>query len=538
MIYSSFKKLLSEFITDFSGAHFRFSKHYGIGRDEAHIYLKELGLCPGTQSDSKVLVDGMWWNPNHIFRYTLLRAAIGLSEYRETVIIGEKSPNRSKASFKEIGINEFIQFKTGDTNKYKEEIAKYLNKIKSWDDLFENEFYENFPAEIIYDAITKEESDIALEFDKARFSRYISRLRAYQKRAREILSDKKIKLLVLSHSVNLNFCSLALEACRQKIPVIVIYGEYGTLRFWKIEKPTDVYMGSNFLSRDGISRLTESQLTDLEQKGSTYLNSRIGAKTVDIGAKRAFARDKGKINRDKIIDHFNWDSSKPIIALYGMSWIDYPHLYGPIPYRNPLEWIFETIEIAKKTKNYNLIIRPHPCENLRGTRGLCSYLPINLPEHIRICETGWSGADIMHSVDGLLTLYGTAGVEYPAHKKPVLSLGKGWYGDVGFTLNAKNRLEYVECLEREWWKGVDFIRNQKIAKIFAGWHFCKPDWKEGYCTGDDFTQLDLYRKIIINKECNGSKINKEIECIREWWKSSIKGYHNYTMENATKYATN
>ena len=60
--------------------------------------------------------------------------------------------------------------------------------------------------EIIYDAI-KEESDIALEFDKARFSRYISRLRAYQKRAREILSDK-IKLLVLSHSVNLNFCSL------------------------------------------------------------------------------------------------------------------------------------------------------------------------------------------------------------------------------------------------------------------------------------------------------------------------------------------
>ena len=144
----------------------------------------------------------------------------------------------------------------------------------------------------------------------------------------------------------------------------------------------------------------------------------------------------------------------------------------------------------------------------------------------------------MHSVDGLLTLYGTAGVEYAAHKKPVLSLGKGWYGDVGFTLNAKNRLEYVECLEREWWKGVDFIRNQKIAKIFAGWHFCKPDWKEGYCTGDDFTQLDLYRKIIFNKECNGSKINKEIECIREWWKSSIKGYHNYTMENATKYATN
>ena len=125
-----------------------------------HIYLKRLGLCVWYAVDSKVLVDGMWWNPNHILGYTLLRAAIGLSEYRETVIIGEKITEPIKSFIQEIGINEFIQFKTGDTNKYKEEIAKYLNKIKSWDDLFENEFYENFPAEIIYDAITKEESDI------------------------------------------------------------------------------------------------------------------------------------------------------------------------------------------------------------------------------------------------------------------------------------------------------------------------------------------------------------------------------------------
>lgn len=525
-------------MTDFSGAHFRFSKHYGIGRDEAHNYLKELGSSLCKQSDIKVLIDGMWWNPNHFFRYTLLRSAIGLSEYQEIAILGEKSPNRSKASFKEIGVNEFIQFKAEDTNKLKEEVKEYLDKIDSWNDLFENEFEGKFPAEIIYDAITKEESDIALEFNKTKASKYIIKLRSYQKRAREILSDKNLKLLVLSHSVNLNFCSLALEACRRKIPVIVIYGEYGTLRFWKIEKPMDVYMASNFLSRDGISCLNESQLTDLEEKGSKYLNCRVNAETVDIGAKRAFVREKGKIDRDKISGHFNWDSSKPIIVLYGMSWIDYPHLYGPIPYRNPLEWIFETIEIAKKTKNYNLIIRPHPCENLRGTRGLKSYLPVNLPEHIRVCENGWSGADIMHSVDGLLTLYGTAGIEYAAHKKPVLSLGRGWYGEVGFTLNAKNRFEYVEYLKREWWKGADSDSNQRIAKIFAGWHFCKPAWKEGYCTGDDFSQLDLYRKILSNKECHGPKIYQEIQCIREWWTSSTKGYHNYTMKNAEKYATN
>ena len=167
---------------------------------------------------------------------------------------------------------------------------------------------------------------------------------------------------------------------------------------------------------------------------------------------------------------------------------------------------------------------------------LRSLMPAQLPRHIGLAQRGWNGMDVMRSVDALVTLYGTAGIEFAGMGKPVLSASRGWYHDLKFTKTPKNREEYKAALRSPWWADLVKEDSQYLAGIFAGWHFCCPEWQGGFVLGDDFEQGRLYQTIPELFEKYAGPVRTEIASIAEWWKSEIKGSHSHKMLNASKYA--
>ena len=68
-------------------------------------------LCAGAPTRFKrVLVDGMWDNPNYFTRYAMLRAALGLAGAEETGLLGRYRRREASASFDLFGIGKRLSF--------------------------------------------------------------------------------------------------------------------------------------------------------------------------------------------------------------------------------------------------------------------------------------------------------------------------------------------------------------------------------------------------------------------------------------------
>src|SRR3569833_3508568 len=68
-------------------------------------------LRPGLGAPPRrTLVDGMWFNPNFLYRFSLLRSALGSNRGQEIGLLGEYSARRSAAALRALGIGEFESF--------------------------------------------------------------------------------------------------------------------------------------------------------------------------------------------------------------------------------------------------------------------------------------------------------------------------------------------------------------------------------------------------------------------------------------------
>ena len=189
------------------------------------------------------------------------------------------------------------------------------------------------------------------------------------------------------------------------------------------------------------------------------------------------------------------------------------------------DWLEFTFKAAAKNEKCNWLFKPHPSEDWYGGTKMRDLLPKEIPNHIKIASNNWNGKDFRNSIDGVVTIHGTIGVEMASFGKPVLVATKGWYGDLGFVKLCKTRTSYEKCLNSNWWLEVDIEKNKRLANIFSGYYFCIPKEDNSIYLDNDSNQFKLYeshKKILIH---NNDLINKEIKIMNQWLKSDNKHYH-------------
>ena len=343
------------------------------------------------------------------------------------------------------------------------------------------------------------------------------------------------KLLILSHAVNFDCGALAWVAFKKNINTVILYGEYGSLRFWRPSKEHQIFMRGNFLNEFQIKRFSVDKQKKLEETGKKYLKLRLGGEAKDIGAVRAF-NNKQKISKKEICKEFKWSVKNKIICIYSLSWIDFVHLYGGCLYENAKYWINDTLEVASKNKNINWIIKRHPLEKYYQSGRIEDFINISLCQNIKICPDNWEGNSLLQSIDGVVTLMGTVGIEAASLGKIVILGDKGWYGESDFCYYPKNKTQYRNLLSSKWSiNKKDKNSVKKNASIFACWHFCVPDWQKDFMFLDDFKNEKNYMHLNLLLKKNQKEILNEIQHIRKWFNSNSTGYHSYKMNNAQNY---
>jgi hypothetical protein len=508
-------------------------------RQEVERLLSELAWVGSERFDGTTLVDATFENPNYWFRYSILRAAMGLAHGDEVAVLGAFRNRSIRGTASRLGIRRSTCFpgKSQITRHHQEISASLVESLRCPDDLLNWNLPYGIPAWDLYDALLKRQRraclDIKDPFLVGRVAEYFRDLDA----AEDLVAEQQPSFAVMSHTASgrTNYGTLMWQLARRNIPVVVPQGGFGNLTHFKIFKFDDVFNHPNRPTIEDISDLSVERADKLQDIGRRYLAARLGGETTDLSAIHAFQQGKSPISPASLCAKFDWDPTKPVIAVFASVWFDNPHTFGMTAFRDFHDWLESTIDAACKFDGVNWLFKPHPAENWYGGVKLKDMLPSLLPSHVRIADEEWNGASLRDCLHGIVTLHGTAGVEMAAIGKPVLAASLGWYGDVGFVVWPRTRKAYLEALTTRWWEGLDLEKASRLAQIFAGFYFCKPAGKKGITLHDDSEQHALFprlRTLLVDKRQN---VIDEVNTMAAWMKSDSRHYHVFKMKQADSY---
>lgn len=287
-----------------------------------------------------------------------------------------------------------------------------------------------------------------------------------------------------------------------------------------------------------LGTMSDERAASLRALGARQLAARLGGKTTDVGAIYAYQRRQVSIDREELARRFGWDSANPTIGIYNSNWFDYPHASGLHGFRDFLDWIGATLEVAKARPDVNWLFKAHPCDDwydkIIGQRLEDLVAAINLP-HIRLADKSWNGLDLMRALDGIVTCHGTIGIEATSQSIPVMVPYDGWYGHAGFVSCADGREDYLARLQKAWWEGCDRAANRELAELFAGWAFCVPDWQEDCVYFDDSCQDEIYAGLDEFLRANQTALTREAGEVAAWFADGHPYYHVFSMRRAKRF---
>ena len=148
-----------------------------------------------------------------------------------------------------------------------------------------------------------------------------------------------------------------------------------------------------------------------------------------------------------------------------------------VAFKDVYKWISYTIELFKKQKNKQLVIKIHPAESKtnKSEKTMLDYIlekHKKLPNNIKIIppDTDISPYSFFKMMDVGIVCNGTIGLEMAVQNIPVIVTGNVHYSKKGFTHDVVSPEEYLKKIENNI---LPLNNQQKLAKIYAYFFFIK-----------------------------------------------------------------
>tara|TARA_B100001989_G_scaffold244575_1_gene213463 strand:+ start:1711 stop:3321 length:1611 start_codon:yes stop_codon:yes gene_type:complete len=482
----------------------------------------------------RLLIDGSFYNLGYFYRLQLLRAAIKSENLQEYAFIWNYNKRICKYLLRKLGIKNIYDLSKVSINSLLIEAELMAKEIKSKEDIVKIKFPFGVPGTHFYDYVLKKQRKATISLDDKKMKFYIYDFLLSIKLSKDLLEKINPDIIALSHGISSQCTPIAWIATRKKIPVFILYGDYGVPRIWKMTNSKDLFFGIGHPSRKNLLNLEKNNKKILRKIGLNYLEERLSGKSIDLGGKLAFSKGK------KSLDFLDQKKikNKKIIAIYVGNWFDFPHLFGMSRFVDILEWCKATLEKAAENKEVFWIVKSHPLDEWHGGEiVLRELLPKILPENIFVLPNNYSGKAVIDKADGLVTHHGTSAIEYASFGKPVLITDKGWYHNCGFTVMPKSREHFLELLTTNWYDSVKIKDTKLKAQLFSGLYFGIPNWQKSIVLADDSDKKILRKTLpdIISR--NEKLIKKEIGYLRKWLKSNEIDFHTYKMMHSNRFTT-
>lgn len=197
-----------------------------------------------------------------------------------------------------------------------------------------------------------------------------------------------------------------------------------------------------------LSSIDQEKLDDEFEKLMTGRSKGLG----DEDVTRAYNKQK-KIyhSKEQFASEFEVSYTKPFVFVMLHGFNDHPHShFGEMLFRDYYEWFVQTLNFSRTRSEVNWIFKEHP------TAALYPTVDISVPDHFANCpehivflgaDSSFNSKSLTYIADAVVTVCGTAGVEFAAAKViPTVLAGRTLYSGFGFTIEPKTKAEYFDIL--------------------------------------------------------------------------------------------
>ncbi len=188
------------------------------------------------------------------------------------------------------------------------------------------------------------------------------------------------------------------------------------------------------------------------RKARNYLDQRMSMplRNKKWDAVEAYGDHKKIYRREELDQATGFDPGKPVVGVMSHILADAPHSFDWMIYDDYYIWLQETLEIIKDIPQVNWLIKPHPDNKHYKTDHSAENLSrayIEKYSHIALSPTDMNTASLFDIASAVVTVTGSAALEFPSKGIPAICAGKSLFTDFGFTLEPKSVDEYRTMLQ-------------------------------------------------------------------------------------------
>jgi hypothetical protein len=181
-----------------------------------------------------------------------------------------------------------------------------------------------------------------------------------------------------------------------------------------------------------------------------YFEKRLSGADEDVIVSKAYGEDKEEVDRTTLANDLDIDPDKPMIVIMSHVFLDAGHFPGGL-FQDYVIWLRETLQHVRTCQHTNWIVKSHP----GAERFDCEHTVLDEYEQavdgfddhtVRILPDDVSTAAVHNFADAVVTVRGSAGIEFPALGTPAIVAGQNDYTGFGFTREPESKQEYFELL--------------------------------------------------------------------------------------------
>ncbi|MFC1961614.1 hypothetical protein ACFLWN_00995 [Chloroflexota bacterium] len=165
----------------------------------------------------------------------------------------------------------------------------------------------------------------------------------------------------------------------------------------------------------------------------------------------AYGAGKVVLNRQEISSRLNLDAAKPMAVIMSHALTDAPHANNWQLFRDYLVWLRETLQFARDHPETNWLVKSHPSAGIYHCRQTetdeIATITRDVANHtIRQLPAEMSTRSLLEFADVVLTVCGTAGLEFSCYGIPCVLAGESPYSGFGFTVEPPAKEAYFRRL--------------------------------------------------------------------------------------------
>jgi len=404
--------------------------------------------------DDYILLDGVQHHPEHLIQAA--RIAKAIEEVKNTKIICLLHTNFFRLNiyrylYKSYFINHFISIfpkiiqpitliKAYLGSKRFSIEFKNNNRIET---LLGTAIFDLYIGDLLIDSLYKNkiiQRDKVI--DKKAFNKVIRDMFYLYYYYNSIFQKYNVKYVVLSHRVYL-FYGLLSRIAHIKGAEVYLYNQRRVRKYLPGDN-IKVYEGKPIKEHIEFIR---NNIKDYADIVDSYLGRRFNGELIEIDVE--LNKKTRKYSLDEIIDKYNFDKNLPIVIIFLHVLADANHLNEEYLFNSHYDWLVETVKIIRQNRSCNWLLKAHPSEIYYDEVGLAKKIVnevITSGDNIKFANDDFKNSSAIGVAKAIITVHGTAGLEFSCFGIPTILAGAAHYSGFGFTHEPKTIDNYSKIL--------------------------------------------------------------------------------------------